>query len=736
MKIHLTIFTLFIGTTLLAQSLKQKVADKHYALLAYQKAAPMYAELARKNDASTEVVRRAATCYQYINKAAEAEKWYAVLVTKQETVAMDYYHYIQALLMNGKYPEAIKAMEKFNDLKLKNSVGNGYAKIDLNYIKELTKDSTKYTIKTLGEINSTESDFAPSFKDKTELVFASNKENHGANNRETALDNTCFLDIYTVKLDTAAQETTEPKRFDKAFKSSFHDGPVSYSPDGNTMLVTRSNYYNNKLEKSSTNIVNVQLYYSTKKADSWEPLKPFTYNNKEYNFGQACFAPDGKTIYFVSDMPGTLGFTDIWKTTLDNGNFTQPENLGKEVNTEGREMFPFADGNSLLLFASDGYLGLGGLDMHYTLIEKDGLKYGGNMGYPVNTHFDDFGLIYDHKLLKGYFSTNRDGGKGKDDIYAVKLREQIVETKYLKGTIVDELTKQPLPFATLKITDKDGKVIQELTADKDGKFISEALPRKTDIKTITNQDYYKSKSDVIAYNDIPKEESTIGLNRQLFNIEGLVFDATTNKPVDNVKITYTQKEKNITKSHQTNTNGSFADTVLNKRLNDTLTFTIKYEKEGYLKVEKDYSFVLKDDATIKLSETMQKPEIGKDIAKAIQLNTIYFDVSKWNIRPDAAIELDKVAQVMKDNPTMKIELGAHTDCRNSKKSNQALSQKRAQASANYIVSKGVNKSRITYIGYGESKLINACECEAKMVSSCSEEEHQANRRTEFLITKF
>ncbi len=181
---------------------------------------------------------------------------------------------------------------------------------------------------------------------------------------------------------------------------------------------------------------------------------------------------------------------------------------------------------------------------------------------------------------------------------------------------------------------------------------------------------------------------------------------------------------------------TFTDVIKNKNPGQKLEYSVKYEKDGYINVEKEYSIELGINTIIDIQEKLQLLEVGTDIAKVIQINPIYFYLAKWNIRPDAAKELDKIVKVMQENPTMSIELGSHTDCRSSKSSNIKLSSKRAKSSAAYIVGKGIKKYRIVGKGYGEDKLINKCECEGKVMTLCTEDEHQANRRTEFLITKF
>lgn len=739
MKTILITFSLLITSASFAQSLKQKVADKNYTLLAYEKAAPMYAELAKKSKASTEVIRRAADSYRMLNATVESEKWYNKLVSKPDVQATDYYNYAQVLLLNSKYNDAENQMKKFHELKSDNSVAKRYTNSNLNYIKEIKKDSLNFEIKNVDAINTSESDFAPSyFNNKTELAFASNKENHGGSNKEFAWDNTSFLDLYKTKLDTAKQTAEKPSRYDKALKTTYHDGPVSFSPDGKTMLLTRSNYYDDKLQKSSANIVNIELYYATKVGDKWSELKAFPYNNKDYSVGQACFSPNGKTVYFVSDMPGTYGYTDIWETNYDNTNFTQPKNLGQEVNTEGREMFPFVDDDNLLLFATDGRLGLGGLDINMASVNGDA-TYIGNIGYPVNTNKDDFGLIYDTKTMKGYFASNREGGKGKDDIYAVKLKEKLIKTQTIEGLVLDNNTLLPLPNSRVYLFDNQNKTIDSTIADATGKYAFVVKDINSLQKVNASKNNYRDGETNMPTAQNKLKDINVLLNPK-YSFICTVYDAKTKATIDSVSVTLIQTVKTDNKNYYTDNQGRAGDEFANKKRGDNVESVVRFEKKGYITTMQDLSLKLDTALVINLNEylntSLHKMEKGIDIAKTININPIYFDLAKWNIRQDAAIELDKIIKVMIENPTMVIELGSHTDCRASKAYNMKLSDKRAKSSAAYIISKGIDKKRIYGKGYGESKLINKCECEGTKITPCSEEEHQANRRTEFIIVKF
>lgn len=730
----LLLLTVLLSINIKAQSLKQNVADKYYAALAYEKCAPMYAELASKDKATTEIIRKAGDSYRLLNAPKDAEKWYTKLTTKPDAQAADYYNYAQTLLLNGKYAEADVQMEKFYALKADNSVGKRYASNNANYVSNLKKDSAKFNIKNVEGINSAESDFSPTYITKTELIYTTAKENHGANNKQFAWDNTTFLDLYTTKIDSAKQTASKAERFDKTFKTTYHDGPVSFSPDGKTMLLTRSNYFDDKLQKSTANTINVQLYYANKVGDKWSDLKPFPYNNKDFNFGHACFAPNGKTVYFVSDMPGTIGYTDIWETTYDNNTFTQPKNMGQEINTEGREMFPYVDEEGLMLFASDGHLGLGGLDINMALV-SGAPTYVGNIGYPVNTNSDDFALVYDAKTLKGYFTSNRQGGKGKDDIYAVKFKEPLLGIKVLKGKVIDEQTQDPLPFATVKIVDENGNLLQEVKADDKGDFQA-VIPRGTNIKTIASKNAYSTKiSDIIAYDNIPKDPTNIPLAKQDFRLDGLVLDATTNKPLEGVKISILDAVTNKDGLLKlTDSNGDFKINLNDKRNEDKIKYVIHIEKEGYASkdviVERTKA-ELEANPIIKLTELLSTPSDG-----VFAINPIFFDLDESTIRLDAQVELDKLVETLNTRKDIKIEISSSTDCRATNAYNMALSQRRANATATYLVNKGISKNRLKLKWTGENTLTTNCPCEPTNESSCSEEQHQLNRRSNFKVTNF
>ncbi len=729
--------TLFAATSIKGQSLFQKKADQLYSELSYIAAIDYYKSLV-KTDTPTEAnMRKLAECYFKVYDFVNAENAYKALYTKFEanTSENDLINYLQCLKYNEKYNDAQRVLEQIEQKKAGNLIAKNHAK-KANYYKELKEDSLAYKVSNVESINTQYSEFSPVFfnKDKA-MIFASNRRNTSAKNKTFAWDDSYFIDVYTSeKKDSLKFMSIIPMA--KTVVSTYHDGPASLSGDEKTLYLTKSNIIVKKIKGALVNVVNLKLYILKK--DSTGKLsapESFPYNSDDYSLGHATVTKDGSRMYFVSDMPGGLGQTDLYLSEKVNGVWQKPENLGQAINTEGREMFPYVHEDGTLFFSTDGRAGLGGLDLYFTVPAMDAYFEPQSLGYPINSNFDDFGFALNDDLKTGYFSSNRTGGKGKDDIYFFRAKEPLLGVT-LSGFVFDESNKEKIPFASVYLLDKNKLVVDSTKADATG-FYSFKI-------NDPSQTYYLGAKERSKYYDrlIPVGKLETGDNKldiglfPKYKLICNVTDAKTNAPIEAVKTTFTDKATNTPKSYSTDATGTFIDIIRNKKPGDKLQFTIKYEKEGYITIEKNYDITLDINTIIELKEKMQKLEIGADIAKIIQVNPIYFDLAKWNIRKDAAIELDKIVKVMQENPTMTIELGSHTDCRSSKSYNLSLSDKRAKSSAAYIVSKGVEKSRIIGKGYGESKLINKCECEGKITTQCSEEEHQANRRTEFLITKF
>lgn len=739
MKQLILIFTLalFAVTSIKGQSLFQKKADQLYNELSYIQAADYYKSLV-KTDSPTEInMRRLAECYFKIYDFEKAEQAYKNLNTKFASTITenDLINYLQCLKYNQKYTE-VQLVLKQIEQKRKDNIILKHHTNNQNYVKDLKEDSAAYKVTNVETLNTENSEFSPVFFNKNQAVlFASNRRNTSGRNKTFSWDDSYFIDVYTSEKKDSLKFTSTTTMA-KTVSSLYHDGPASLSADEKTVYLTKSNIITKKVKGALVNVVNLKLYILTKDKDGKlsEPVS-FPYNSDDYSLGHATVTKDGSRMYFVSDMPGGLGQTDLYLSENVNGQWQKPENLGQAINTEGREMFPYVHEDGTLFFSTDGRAGLGGLDLYFTVPAMDAYFEPQSLGYPMNSNYDDFGFALNEDLKTGYFSSNRAGGKGKDDIYFFRAKEPLMGVT-LSGIVFDESNKEKINNAWVYLLDKNKLVIDSAKVNDKAEF--------SFVINDPSKEYFVGAKERIKYYDrlIPLGKLQTGDNKKdiglfpKYKLIDQITDAKTKAPVEGVKTTLIDKATNQPKTYITDATGTFTDIIKGKKTGDKLQFSIKYEKEGYITVEKNYDITLDVNTVIDLKETMQKLEIGADIAKVIQVNPIYFDLGKSNIRKDAATELDKIVKVMQENPTMTIELGSHTDCRSTKAYNMSLSDKRAKASAAYIVSKGIAKNRIVGKGYGESKLINGCECEGTVKSTCSEEEHQANRRTEFLITKF
>ncbi len=619
---------------------KELKADKFYSIYAFDKAIDKYVHT---KNLTTEGQRRLAESYHKRDMNIQSEIAYSKLINSNNGVIPDdFYNYAMVLNSNGKYDQSKIWMERFKDLKPNDLRAKNYAANNAE-LNNLLKDDGKYKISHL-DLNTDAEDFGTCYY-KNKIVFSSSRETPKLIERKYNWNNKPFLDMYVSEVD--GDQLKKPENFSKILNFKWHDGPASFSNDGNFIAFTRNDYDG----AGEDGIVKIQLYFSTFKDGQWTKPESFPFNNKNYSVGHPCLTSDGNTLYFASDMPGGYGGADIYRVTKDEkGNWSTPENLGDKINTEGDDMFPFFEENSeVLFFSSNGRMGLGGLDNFVCAV--NGKEFGKvrNMGYPVNTQYDDFALIINDKFAKGYFSSNRVGGKGDDDIYSYELLKGLDIGKRLKGVAKDN-SGNPIPQAFIQLLDNTGNVIDTLTASDKGAY-------------------------------------------------SFLIDSDRNYKLIGKKPAYIEGETPVN----------------------------SFGKE----------FVLFADITLdKIPETIAKKiEVGADLGKIISLKPIYFDFDKYDIRPDAEIELKQIVKYMNAYPNMVVELGSHTDCRGIKEYNQVLSDKRAKASAEYIKARITNPERIYGKGYGKSKLVNNCACDANLVSYCTEEQHQLNRRTEFVIIK-
>jgi outer membrane protein OmpA-like peptidoglycan-associated protein len=719
------IFPLILSSLVGFSQLTLKRADKYFNKLDYKKAAELYeAYLFDKDDAYSQL--QLAKIYSHMNYPVQTAKWYEELIDREDLEPVHYLNYAQALCALGKYQEALPYYQKYQTLA-KDPLLAQEKTYGINHINDFFADSSLMEVSGL-DVSSVESDYAPTLlADK--LVFASGRGNWFGLQRKFAWNNKNYYDLYTVA------NNGKIVNFNKKLNSKYHEGKSAFSADGKTIYFTRNNYSHGKFGRSVEGINKLKILIATlDEHGQWYNIREFKYNSNEYSTGDPFLSKDGQTMYFVSDMPGGFGGTDVYKSTLVNNEWSQPSNLGHKVNTESNERTPFLSPEGVLYFASEGHFGLGGLDVYQATMTGETVSGIRNMGAPLNSTRDDFGFIFEPTSRIGFFSSDRPGGKGDDDIYQVKIKEDpkvnFSGTTYWRSDREDIYQRKILPFATLKIKNLSSGQSTEIESDENGSF-STALTQGANYQIWASKDtLLKSLAMIDLSNKANKvlESQEMILVQQTpkaknVTVEGSVIDAITKKAVANPQLYLYNTQTEQTTLVPVDANGKY---VLD--LNQNTYYLLKTVANGYLVNCISFNTPAASDKAMKLSEPLEMSKLA--LNTKLEVENLYYDLGKFDIKPASALELDKVVQFMTDNSGISVELGAHTDARGSSVSNASLSDNRAKAAHDYIVSKGIEDSHISYKGYGEAQPLNKCKDGVK----CTEDQYAINRRTEIKIT--
>jgi outer membrane protein OmpA-like peptidoglycan-associated protein/tetratricopeptide (TPR) repeat protein len=632
MKRYLPILLIFCFGSAVGQSVLKK-ADRLYEALAYTEAAAEYEKyLSDKENPAPEVLLKVAESYYHTGNTRQALFYYKeyLKAVAPVTDAKVIDHYILALRGEEQYIGAdLVAMDQ---LKNESEVLKKRFDIQKAYLDSLNKTEPKFKVTNL-DSNTAVADFGTVFyKDK--VVYASAKDSVRDGAKTYAWNQQPYLELYVSDRNADGSFKNEKKFLSRA-QTGYHNAAVAFSPINNMMFVSVNNVgKKDKLKNSKDGSNTIQLVYGKIEGETLINKKLAPFNSPDYSVGQPAVSPDGKWLYFVSDMPGGYGGTDIYKAEIrENGTLGKAQNLGETINTRGREMFPFVKGDTLF-FSSDGHYGLGGLDVFYSVMGNSGYTQPKNLGRPINSNRDDFGYIVSEDGKYGYFSSNRAGGKGDDDIYYFEKDEQC--GRLIAGVVSNPKSGQPVEGVEIK-AQADGKTYQDISK-ADGSY-----------------------------------SITIPCNAQVS-----VIEAT--KP-------------------------------------GYVSGTVPLDSKGRADVDLiAFKDLVKQRGDIEL----------------IDINPIYFDFDQYYITPQAAAELDKVVFVMESFPDVIIKIESHTDSRGKDDYNLRLSDDRAKSTYSYIVSKGIDPKRIESVhGYGETRLLNKCGNGV----ACTEEEHQLNRRSDFIIVK-
>lgn len=638
LKLLITLLMAF-SANLYSQQAKIGKANKSYENFAYIDAIKTYERIAAQGYKSADMLKKLGNSYYFNAELEKANNWYKELFALKEDIEPEYYfRYSQTLKAIGDYEKSDKMLDAFNAKSSNDSRGKLYEK-NKDYLKVIETNSGRFQVVDAG-INSGFSEYGASlFGDK--LIFTSSRNPEGPLSIQR-WSNQAYTGLYEAVINDKG-ELQSPKRFAISIDTKFNESSPAFTKDGTTIYFTRNNFNKGKVQKDKTNAILLKIYKAKITKDGkFSDVTELPFTSNDYSTAHPVLSPDEKTMYFSSNMPGSLGQSDLYKVAINSdGSFGKPINLGNKINTEGKETFPFLSDENELYFSSDGHPGLGGLDVFVTKLSDDG-SFGEvmNIGKPVNSPIDDFAFYINTKTRNGFFSSNREGGKGYDDIYKFKEVKVLPTEHLLQGLITNETTGEILSGVRLSVYDENMNKIKEINSTKDGYTLG----------------------------------GLKGGNKYYIRAE----------------------------------------------FNDYRTVELP------VTISKDGS---KTELPIAMEKTVIPVKVGDDLAKVFKIKIIYFDLNKADIRPDAALDLAKIVDVMKENPKMKIDVRSHTDSRYLRKPNQALSDKRAKTTIAWMKAHGIHANRLSGRGYGEMQPVNKC----KDGVPCTEEEYQQNRRSEFII---
>tara|TARA_B100000575_G_scaffold276855_1_gene262633 strand:+ start:6470 stop:9178 length:2709 start_codon:yes stop_codon:yes gene_type:complete len=619
-------------------------ARNNFESYEYSPAIEKYLKIVRSGRASKEAYEFLALSFFNNSQYDLATIWFNKLINTYPK-GLDPEIYFKAAI-SFKSIEAYGVADQLTEKYLKltnNPISQNNYTSSKNYLDDIFESEFIYQLFET-KINSGKSDFGPNFYSNNEIIFSSSEDATGSKNYDWS--NEPFLDLFVAEIDSLG-ELVDKERLAGEVNTKYHESSATISKDGKTMYFTRNNYFNGKLRRSRDNEVKLKVYKATKNDNnSWGSIKELPFNGNDFSVAHPALSPDGKKLYFSSDMPGTFGKSDIWFVYIyDNEEYSQPINLGPNVNTEFRESFPFIDDSFNLFYSSDGKMGLGGFDVFSSKLNSRGFPSKvENLGIPLNSPFDDFGFVFKNKLGFGYFSSNRSGpnGSSSDQVYRItrtlrpkkqmtEYRSEVIQNQIdyrkpqecspsISGSVYDIYTRELLVGSLIELLNQNNNPIDETIADEKGQFY------------FSKRDYYCENRYKI------RVSNGLGYNSRLVD---LIFDESPNI-IENVGL--------------------------------------KWNKEC----------------------------LPYNLICLLNIEPIYFDLDRYTLRPSSIISLNEVFKTLIKYPNMVLEVNSYADSRASIPYNRVLSLRRAQVTKSWLVKKGIDPNRLIIKAFGEENIDNLC----------------------------
>ena len=676
------------------------IARKQYYKYDYDLVQQKYLDLINSGKETKESLEYLANSFFNNSEYDRAVIWFNRLISKypEEISAEIYYRASLSFKSQGSYEISDDLLRKYISLT-DNLVIKNYYENNPDYLQKISQNAENYSIlKT--RINSDGSDFGPSFYGDDKIIFSSTASSTGDDLYEWSGER--FLDLFIADMDSDGN-LVNPEPLSGDINTEYHESSAVLTKDKKIMYFTRNNYFSGKLGFDKNRQVNLKIYRAeSDDGELWSNIEELPFNSDEYSVAHPAISVNEKRLYFSSDMPGSFGYSDIWYVDIfEDDTYSDPINLGPQVNTEFRESFPFISEEGILYFSSDGRIGLGGFDVYLSDLDSRGMpKTSKNLGPPINSRLDDFGFIFSTGRGFGYFSSNRNGieGSSSDEVYRVEVGdENIIYNRFGDEINPNNQLEEPnynRGFNSIESRSDNFRTNQFLT------------------NNFNNRDCLEMDCSYFCN----------------VSIQGILRDKNTREILRGVLVSLIDSNGNILFEEITKENGSYSFTG---EIDCSKTYFIIASKPiGYSDHESEIripstSKEIKKDIYLEWRDNC----LPNDLGCLLDINPILFDLDKHYITYRASKELKKILTIMFKHPKINISIESHTDSRGSNSYNEALSDRRAKETKAWLVKRGINGDRILIRGFGEYNLENYCNDNI----DCIEEEHQINRRSVFRI---
>ncbi|WP_020529446.1 OmpA family protein [Flexithrix dorotheae] len=693
----------------------RKKADKLYEQNNFYAAKEWYLQALEKDKENNTIKLRIAECYRQLSIPEEAEFWYrhfsdneGFLNSQDPEVK---YHFGLVLESNGKYAEAAEWFELYhyqrpNDQRVTKKL-EGIKNIAKHY-----QDSSKYEVEEL-KINSGKKDFAPQFY-KDGIVFTSERKPPYLEDGIYNPDSLYFKELYFSRLNPDGSMSDPEIFYGNDLNTNYHKGGLTFYDNGKSLIFTRA-------LKSGISAHTFGLYFTQKAVnggDQWIRVKGFDYNSRDgsYHVMHPTISEDGQTLYFVSNMPGGFGETDIYQCKWDESNnkWSEPENLGARINSPESELYPYISSDNILFFTSNGHGGLGGQDIfEYNLNNEDAVVE--NLGFPINTNKNDFALSFDRRGYTGYFSSNRDS-EGESDIF------RVTKNIFIKGVVKTENDSTVADASVILANTRTNEITGAVT-DNHGRFrVKLEIDAAYNLSAVKKNFRIGDSDRVTTFGDFEKvmsKDFEIRLQGDDLVAKGFIR-GIADLPVDGAKVILVNNRTKLTRSLETGMDGSYMFL-----LQPNEWYTIWVEKVGYFNKQVEINAIVKTTGIFRNDFDLERVVLNQYITMK---NTTY-PPNKGDLALENGEELENIARFLVNNPDYTIEMRIHTDAQGKASANQELSENRASFMKYELIRLGVASHRVEVNGFGEKELINKCKDDV----DCTEEEHKQNRRVEFII---